>query len=139
MQPEGAGVQEEKSHGGGADNAGESDDDGRGAVVALEDGIDDDRGTEIVRANRGSESQPDGAGMVEENGEETDADGEPGNLREGARVAIDHGFDDQESERATSDQRGESGRSPEGTQDAASALTRPAFNRVSTVAKRPGT
>ena len=59
--------------------------------------------------------------MVEQNGEETDADGEPGNVREGARVAIDHGFDDQESERATSDQRGESGRSPESTQDAASA------------------
>ena len=60
--PEEAGLQEEKSHGGADDEDEDESDDRRSAVVTFEDGMDYDRGTEIIRADTGSERQLEGAG-----------------------------------------------------------------------------
>ena len=64
--PEEAGLLEEKSHGGADDEDEDDSDDRRSAVVTFEDGMDydrgRDRGTEIIRADTGSERQLEGAG-----------------------------------------------------------------------------
>ena len=60
--PEEAGLLEEKSHGGADDEDEDDSDDRRSAVVTFEDGMDYDRGTEIIRADTGSERQLEGAG-----------------------------------------------------------------------------